>query len=234
MKNLTTAVALLLGSLSFAQTAQNKFVEVHVNDTIWVKIQSFDYQVTISDADYYPYDDYIYSDSVVTADYPRYEKEQQEKFKKEREKRMKELYKLLTKNKFEPRELKNIPPYITPDSDAPVGYAVAVKNPAEVKRLQETLKQVDYASASAGNIHFGILDIHESRFMKKLMDHARKKAQAVADASGQKLGQVLEVYEVDTYNITVSDFSYENYNNIPTQEMMRIWPKTLTVKFELE
>ena len=230
MKHITSLIVLLCCTAAMAQT---NFVQVMVNDTLWVKMKSFDYEIIVNPYDY----DYGYaSDSVYTEETQTEKQIVDAKLKKEGD-RLKELQKLLVKNKFAPQPLQNSPSAtVGVDYGQSQGFVVTIKTPAEGRRLQDVLKPLNYVVATPKNYKYADYSLQEEQFMKKLVAHSRKKAEVMAIASGQKLGKVIEIIENDIYE----NLSYDIYLNEDSKfddankKMMRVWPKTISVKYTLE
>jgi hypothetical protein len=231
MKYFTYLIVLLWGTVA---TAQSNFIEIHVADTLWVKTESFDYQVTINTDAYDP--DYGYATDSAVYDYDKAEKQQQEARQKRIKEQLAALQKLLTKNGFAPKDLQSTPSAAIGQGYAePKGYVVTIKKAADARRLQDVLSPLDYVQAAATNFKYADFNLLEERLMKKAMAHASQKAAVLATASGQKLGKVLEITEADMYTTyTFDSYVEDSYDGEARKKMMRVLPKTLTVKFALE
>jgi len=231
MKKIIKISLLLCGLCGFAQS---NFIQVHVVDTLWVKMESFDYSIVVSAEDY-GYDD-IYAVDSTMYDYEKTSRQMQEERLKRENERLAAVQKLLTKNGFEPKPLQNIPTAIIGSGySGQKGYVVTIKKVADALRLQDILRPFIYVEAAASNFKFNDFYALEERLMKKAMAHARKKAEVLAKESGQKLGKVLEINEADVYTTYTSD-SYvdDSYSGAVEQKMVRVLPKTITVKYALE
>lgn len=205
MKKLIHAIILLS---SFALLAQNKFIEVHVTDTIILKPISYRCDVYGS-----------YSDTMAVAiDYGRYDpaadqKKEKTKFKDLKKELEKKKYKV---NLFEEagNNLGNTAYY------SGNGLTIIVNNQTEVQKLRELLstKEVEmYASP----YKYADEQKSEDLLIKKLIDKAKLKATSMGNHSGLNVGRIIEIKENSTDNSASSNYyrdmygvgSYDSYNS---------------------
>lgn len=76
-------------------------------------------------------------------------------------------------------------------------YVVQLKDPAEMERF---FKAIEGTPELVGNIagqHFGDPSLEAPRLMRKLHDHARIEAEALAAVAGVRLGSLISVQEVE-------------------------------------
>lgn len=187
MKNLTLTLLLLCGLCSFAQTG---FIEVEVTDTVWMKPVTFDYIVGITVKDswtvYPPLSagaqdaDSIYNEAA-------YEAKLQQK--------LTDLKTFLTKKKYIFRDPESSIPGV--ERFTPEGIAVTLKSAKDLQRLKADLKAFDYVEGKPGRADFGDEARYDTALYTKLVGRARTKAGVIATASGQKIGKILEIKDVE-------------------------------------
>ncbi|MBJ2173779.1 SIMPL domain-containing protein [Aureibaculum sp. A20] len=186
MKTLLT-ILLLTTTICFSQTG---FIEIEVRDTIKIKPESFDYQISVDESTLRDYNN--------TGPYdPRISNEKLKLKLKELESFLKEKTTNFTPLQHSTYEVNNTSYF------AKNGFMVTFTSAKDLQKFMHELKILDYVNGNLGEFHYTNEEKSEERLFKKLLDKAEKKAMTIAKLSNLKLGKLIEFSEVaDVDNLT--------------------------------
>ena len=219
---------LLFANACFAQG----FIEVEVRDTIVLKPVSYIYEISISDRMNYEED---YADNGPIDQLKRKAEKKNEMIKK-----TSELESYLKKKgyTFEPSkdyEVQNL--FGMPKTKS---YKVTLKTPEALEKLSQEVEEMDQYSGSLADVNYGDTSQLENKLLEKLIKRAKNKAAAIAAATNQKLGTIIEFKELkqsENFNTTFMEMlvSMKGRNGNPFfQSPGGEMAKGATVKFKTE
>ena len=221
MKKIFLTMLLFTAVLS----AQSKFIEVEVGDTITLTPERFEYVVNI----------YIADTSAVDEDGAYDVKGEKEKY----DTKIEELKKLLKKEKYNFRPIENVHQgewtFYTNS-----GFIINLTNAEQLKQLQKVLEKLDYVRGSLGEVKYANVLTAEELLYKKLLEKAKAKAAVIASASGIKSGAVISVREgkdISDFNLNIHDTYFESAGNnleMHNGKLVGSLYKKLIVRFEAE
>ena len=175
--NLILLLTLILFGFG-ATFAQEKFIEVMVKDTVSLKPISYEYQISSGLKFEYDYEN------------PNSKNEFSEKLKQSEEK----IISLLEKWKYDYRLSGNPEVSFTKELTDKNNFMVKIKDSVQKEEFKKRMKQE--------GINFYITEvIYENKETKvkeiytRLLIKAKERAQLIADLSGRKLGEIIEISE---------------------------------------
>lgn len=207
---------LLLTNIGFAQ---NGFIEIKVKDSIRLKPVKFEYNVQISESKF------------LSSDKDLAKSKMQEKYE--------QLELFLRNRKYKIRPLNNsefqIHDYV---GFWKYGFAVELSNSKELENLTTELKKLDFIKASIGEIEYENPELSEKKLFSKLLKKAKEKGKMIAELTGQKLGNIIELKESkesDNLNVNITDIYLASLRNkdfgvVKNQLFGQKW-ETIIVKF---
>ncbi|KZS40608.1 hypothetical protein AWE51_06575 [Aquimarina aggregata] len=207
---------LLLTNIGFAQ---NGFIEIKVKDSIRLKPVKFEYNVQISESKF------------LSSDKDLAKSKMQEKYE--------QLELFLRNRKYKIRPLNNsefqIHDYV---GFWKYGFAVELSNSKELENLTTELKKLDFIKASIGEIEYENPELSEKKLFSKLLKKAKEKGKMIAELTGQKLGNIIELKESkesDNLNVNIKDIYLASLRNkdfgvVKNQLFGQKW-ETIIVKF---
>jgi hypothetical protein len=173
--------------------AQEKFIEVMVKDTISLKPISYEYQISSGHKFEYDYEN------------PNSKDEFSEKLKQSEEK----IVSLLEKWEYDYRLSGNPEASYTKELNDKTNYMVKIKDSVQKEEFKTRLKQE--------GINFYITEVkYENKETKvkeiytRLLIKAKERAQLIADLSGRKLGEIIEISESKSEFSVITSF-IENF-----------------------
>jgi len=218
-------LTLLIAHFGFGQ---NGFIEIEVKDSIRMKPIKFEYNVQISERNFYSYDE----NGAIGTDSTKIK--MQEKYKE---------LELFLKNKMYNIRPLNSAEYQIHDFAGiwKLGFAVELQTSKELEKLTTELKTLDFISGSVGEIEYGNTESHEKRLFSKILEKAKLKGQMIAGLTGQKLGKVIELKEgtefenlsVNVRDIYLTALQKKNWDVNKNILFGQHW-KTAIIKFSTE
>ncbi|MEB8330232.1 hypothetical protein OO009_12780 [Flavobacteriaceae bacterium KMM 6897] len=194
MKNKFTLLLLLTVGGFANSLAQDKFIEVMVNDTISLKPLSYEFQVTSGLKFEYDYEN------------PNTKDEFSEKLRQSEEK----IDSLLEKLGYEFRLSGNPEANITMEPTDKKNFMVKIKDSVQKEDFKTRMKQE--------GINFYMTDVkYENKDMKireiyiRLLKKAKERAELIGELSGRKVGEIIQISESKSEFGIISSF-IENFS----------------------
>lgn len=219
---------LLFANACFAQG----FIEVEVRDTIVLKPESYVYEISISDRMNYEED---YTDNGPIDQLKRKAEKKNEMIKKTAELESflkKKGYVYAPAKDYEVQNLFGLP--------KTKSFRVTVKTPEALEKITQEVDEMDQYSGSLADVNYGDTSTLENKLFEKLIKKAKLKAAAIAVATNQKLGAIIEFKELkqsENFNTTFMEMimSMKGRNGNPFyQSSGGEMTKGATVKFKTE
>jgi hypothetical protein len=197
MKAIIQTLIIILAS--FSASAQQNFIELTVSETIQVNAIEFTYEVSVGGTSAY--------DMMMDEYEHNYDEDEDEI--EVIEPTIEEVAKSLLDAKFSV-EPSNVNLYTVSSNKKQSSLMVTVKNVDELKRLTETVKNIEGASGKIIDTKFEEASVYYSASYPRLMALAKKRADLLATTSGKKAGGVIQVSEGRLSNTATGD-TWSNY-----------------------
>lgn len=210
--------------------SQNKFIEIEVRDTIRLEASKYEYHIELTES--FEYMGLALQDEEYDLSF----------IKENKKMKLFQLKEFLVENNYDFKSFNdnnyklNNNPYFTSN-----GYKITLNSLDEVSSLVTKLKKFDFINGNIANVTFIDNDASERKLFEKLISKAKKKAQMIAEISGQKIGNIIQFTEVKE----IDDFTFNFMDIYLTSQSTRDWnfndnfifgekSKAIIVKFETE
>ncbi len=204
--------------------AQSKFIEVEVRDTVALKPASFRCVISVAGASG--------SEENTIDDYKPFDEKEYIKNVKQNLKKVEQELKL---KKYNFKTDDGIATYPSLSGPSNGQITVNLYTPKQKEELELLIAQFNFASVQVKSVDYLDRDKAEIRLLRKIIDKAKIKADAIAGYSSLKLDRIIEVKEskeIDDLTINIGSAYYVMENgNEPLNGKLS---KALTIKFMAE